>query len=93
MKPFEGSSSSLLPEGSHQGCHAVGAQVRMLEKLMQAVTAVEHRKASYGRGKAADQPETGISDMAQVRVPYAGCSAWEVSPLQSLTGGGVMFRH
>lgn len=39
----------------------------MLEKLMQAVTAVEHRKASYGRDKAADQRETGISDVAQVR--------------------------
>jgi hypothetical protein len=39
---------------------------------MQAVTAVEHRKASYGRGKGADQPETGISDVAQVGAD--GCS-------------------
>jgi hypothetical protein len=38
----------------------------MLEKLVQAVTAVEHRKAAYGRGKAAGQPETGIDDVAQV---------------------------
>lgn len=38
----------------------------MLEKLMQAVTAVEHRKAAYGRGKAEGRPETGIGDVAQV---------------------------
>ena len=46
----------------------------MLEKLMQAVTAVEHRKATYGRGKAADQPETGISDVAQVSSGLGHCA-------------------
>jgi hypothetical protein len=37
----------------------------MLEKLVQAVTAVEHRKAAYGRGKA-DGPQA-LSDVTQVR--------------------------
>lgn len=36
----------------------------MLEKLVQAVTAVEHRKAAYGRGKA-DGPQA-LSDVTQV---------------------------
>lgn len=60
-------------------------QVKMLEKLVQAVTAVEHRKAAYGRGKAEGQPETGIDDVAQVRDTMIGpcisslsvCTSWD----------------
>lgn len=36
----------------------------MLEKLVQAVTAVEHRKAAHGRGKAEGAPR--LSDVTQV---------------------------
>lgn len=39
----------------------------MLEKLVQAVTAVEHRKAAYGRGKA--EGAQGLSDVTQVSIP------------------------
>jgi hypothetical protein len=54
-------------------------QVKMLEKLVQAVTAVEHRKAAYGRGKAKGQPETWIDDVAQVKTPPL--ISWSASSL------------
>ena len=43
-------------------------QVKMLEKLINAVHSVEHRKAAFGRKANEQQPShTRISDVAQVR--------------------------
>lgn len=58
-------------------------QVKMLDKLAQAVVAVEHRKTMYGRRAPEQQGTPSVGDIAQVRLstgaPWTLCVFMYVS--------------